>query len=47
MQEIEMLILSPEASLDIVNTLENPPKPNRALIKAMRDYDNAKIEHRK
>ncbi|GHT55187.1 hypothetical protein FACS1894109_01260 [Spirochaetia bacterium] len=47
MQEIEILILSPEASLDIVTTLENPPKPNKAITKAMRDYKNAKIDHRK
>jgi uncharacterized protein (DUF1778 family) len=46
-QEIEMLILSPKASLDIAETLENPPKPNRALRKAMKDYQSAKIAHRK
>jgi uncharacterized protein (DUF1778 family) len=46
-QEIEMLILSPEASLDIAGTLENPPNPNRALRKAMKDYRSAKIVHRK
>jgi uncharacterized protein (DUF1778 family) len=47
MQEIEMLILSPGASLDIVTTLENSPKPNKAITSAMRDYKNAKIAHRK
>ncbi|GHV88810.1 hypothetical protein AGMMS50267_11700 [Spirochaetia bacterium] len=46
-RRIEMLILSPAASLDIAKTLENPPKPNKALTKAMRDYKNAKIDHRK
>jgi uncharacterized protein (DUF1778 family) len=45
--EIEMLILSPEASLDIAKTLENRPKPNKAITKAMKDYNNAKIIHRK
>jgi uncharacterized protein (DUF1778 family) len=46
-QEIEMLILSPAASLDIAKTLENPPKPNKALKKAMKDYKDAAIAHRK
>lgn len=39
-REIEMLLLSPAASLDIAKTLANPPKPNRALKKAMREYLN-------
>jgi uncharacterized protein (DUF1778 family) len=47
MREIEMLILSPEASLDIVETLESSPKPNKAITNAMRDYKNVKIAHRK
>jgi uncharacterized protein (DUF1778 family) len=47
MQEIETLILSPEASLDVARTLENPPKPNSALKRAMKDYRQANIEHRK
>ncbi|MDR1626229.1 MAG: DUF1778 domain-containing protein, partial [Spirochaetia bacterium] len=39
MEEIKMLMLSPEASLDITKTLDNPPKPNKALKKAMKDYE--------
>jgi uncharacterized protein (DUF1778 family) len=46
-QEIELLILSPEASLDIARTLENPPKPNKALRQAMKDYRSSKIAHGK
>jgi uncharacterized protein (DUF1778 family) len=38
MREIETLILSPEASLDIVTALENPSPPNEALKGAMTDY---------
>jgi uncharacterized protein (DUF1778 family) len=45
--EIEQLILSPKASLDMAKTLENPPKPNKALTRAMEDYQKAKIGHRK
>jgi uncharacterized protein (DUF1778 family) len=43
MGEIKTLMLSPEASLDIAKTLDNPPKPNRALKKAMKDYEQANI----
>jgi uncharacterized protein (DUF1778 family) len=46
MREIEGLILSPRASLDMVQTLENPPKPNWALSKALEDYKKTKIERR-
>ncbi|MDR1971409.1 MAG: DUF1778 domain-containing protein [Treponema sp.] len=45
--EIETLLLSPQASLDIAKALENPPKPNKALTGAMKNYKNARIEHRK
>jgi uncharacterized protein (DUF1778 family) len=43
MGEIKTLMLSPEASLDIAKTLDNPPKPHKALKKAMKDYDKANI----
>jgi uncharacterized protein (DUF1778 family) len=39
-REIESIILSPQASLDIAHTLEKHPKPNKALRKAMKDYKN-------
>jgi uncharacterized protein (DUF1778 family) len=42
-QEIETLILSPKASLDFVNALEKPPRPNKALKKAMNDYKAVRI----
>ncbi|MDR1948427.1 MAG: DUF1778 domain-containing protein [Spirochaetaceae bacterium] len=45
--EIETLLLSPQASLDIVKTLENPPKPNKALTGAMKNYKDARIKRRK
>lgn len=31
MQQIESLILSPEASLDVAKTLLDSPKPNKAM----------------
>jgi uncharacterized protein (DUF1778 family) len=37
-REVESIILSPRASLDIVQTLEKHPKSNKALRKAMQDY---------
>jgi uncharacterized protein (DUF1778 family) len=43
MGEIKTLMLSPEASLDIANTLDNPSKPNKALKKAMKEYKRANI----
>ncbi|GMO41707.1 MAG: hypothetical protein Ta2F_17680 [Termitinemataceae bacterium] len=43
--EIEKLILTPRASLDIAQTLENPPPPNQALIDAMNHYRSAGIPH--
>jgi uncharacterized protein (DUF1778 family) len=43
MGEIKTLMLSPEASLDIAKTLDNPPKPNKALKRAMKDYEQANI----
>jgi uncharacterized protein (DUF1778 family) len=43
MGEIKTLMLSPAASLDIAKTLDNPPKPNNALKKAMKDYEQANI----
>jgi len=46
-QEIEQLILSPQASLDMAKTLENPTKPNKALTRAMKGYQEANIGHRK
>jgi uncharacterized protein (DUF1778 family) len=39
-QEIETLMLSPQASLDIALALENPPEPNEALTQAMAGYKN-------
>jgi uncharacterized protein (DUF1778 family) len=42
-QEIETLVLSPRASLDFVQTLEKPPRPNKSLKKAMNDYKTAHI----
>lgn len=41
MQEVESLILSPKASLDLAENLLNPQKPNKALIKAMKEYKKA------
>jgi uncharacterized protein (DUF1778 family) len=43
MGEIKTLMLSPEASLDIARTLDNPPNPNKALKKAIKDYGKANI----
>jgi uncharacterized protein (DUF1778 family) len=42
-QEIETLVLSPRASLAFVQSLEKPPRPNKALKKAMNDYKTAHI----
>jgi uncharacterized protein (DUF1778 family) len=46
-QEIEMLILSPAASLDMVRNLEDPPRPNKALKNAMKSYHHHNKAHRK
>ena len=39
MREMETLVLSPKASLDVVSTLEKPPRPNKAARKAMQTYN--------
>ena len=38
MQETASLLLSPEESLALTKRLENPKKPNKTLIKAMKEY---------
>jgi uncharacterized protein (DUF1778 family) len=47
MREIESLILSPAASLAMIKALENPPEPNRAIKKAMKEYKKTYTGHRK
>jgi uncharacterized protein (DUF1778 family) len=37
-REVESIILSPRASLDVARTLGKQPKSNKALRKAMKDY---------
>jgi uncharacterized protein (DUF1778 family) len=44
-KEIETLILSARASLDIAQTLNNPPPPNQALVESMNNYKNTEILH--
>jgi uncharacterized protein (DUF1778 family) len=46
MREIETLLLSPEASLDIAENLSNPPAPNVVMKKAMKDYSDLSIQDR-
>jgi uncharacterized protein (DUF1778 family) len=36
--EIESMIISPEAYEKVINRLENPKKPTKRLVKAMKDY---------
>jgi uncharacterized protein (DUF1778 family) len=46
MQQIESLILSPVASLDVAKTLLDSPKPNPTMEKAMKNYKKSKIAHK-
>jgi len=38
MQEVETLILSPRASIDFMQTMLKPPKPNKKMKSAMKKF---------
>lgn len=44
-KEVQSLLLSPLASLDIVQTLENPPEPNTTLVNAMKNYQKTVVQN--
>ena len=44
MQEIETLLVSPRAYEDIQETVENPPEPNQAAVRAMRKFKKSGIK---
>ena len=44
MQEIETLLVSPRAYADILETVESPPEPSQAAVKAMREFKESDIQ---
>ena len=46
MQQIESLILSADASLDVAKTLLDSPLPNKAMTKAMKDFKKSRIPNK-
>jgi len=46
MQPVESLILSADASMDVAKTLLDSPKPNKAMVKAMKDFEKSKISNK-
>ena len=45
-RHIESLLLSADASLDMAETLLESPRPNEAMVKAMKDFKKSKIANK-
>jgi uncharacterized protein (DUF1778 family) len=44
MQEIETLVLSPRASIDFMQTMLKPPKPNKKMATAVKNFKTLDIK---
>jgi uncharacterized protein (DUF1778 family) len=44
MQEVEKIVLSPRASIDFMQTMLKPPKPNKKLIAAVKKFGTLDIK---